>query len=74
MELVKHAYFEREIKPYLSDAWIDESKTTVGYEIPLTRYFYSYTAPEDVESVVERINSLEKDITESLNSLFRKEV
>src|SRR5690554_2770007 len=35
-------YFEREVKPHVPDAWVDESKTRVGYEIPLTRYFYKY--------------------------------
>src|SRR5690606_18887468 len=34
-----HAYIEREVKPFVPDAWIDESKTKVGYEIPLTRHF-----------------------------------
>jgi len=40
-----HVYFEREVKPHVSDAWIDEDKTKVGYEIPLTRHFYKYTPP-----------------------------
>ena len=39
------AYFAREVLPYAPDAWIDESKTKVGYEIPFTRYFYRYEAP-----------------------------
>jgi len=37
-----HEYFEREVKPYVPDAWIDESKTKIGYEIPFTRHFYKY--------------------------------
>lgn len=37
-------YFEREVKPYNHDAWIDKKKTKVGYEIPFTRYFYKYEA------------------------------
>ena len=36
------AYFAREVLPYAPDAWIDHSKTKVGYEIPMTRYFYEY--------------------------------
>ena len=34
-------YFEREVKPYAPDAWMDRSKDKVGYEIPFTRYFYA---------------------------------
>ena len=67
------AYFEREVLPYAPDAWIDEKKTKVGYEIPMTRYFYEYQPPEPVESIVERINALEKDIADSLNVLFNRE-
>src|SRR5699024_7468398 len=36
-------YFEREVLPHVPDAWIDEDKTKIGYEIPFTRYFYKYT-------------------------------
>ncbi len=66
-------YFEREVLPYAPDAWIDHKKTKVGYEIPMTRYFYEYEAPEPVESIMERIQALEKDIATSLDALFRKE-
>lgn len=66
-------YFEREVLPYAPDAWIDKKKTKVGYEIPMTRYFYEYKAPESTESIVERINGLESDITTSLKALFDKE-
>jgi type I restriction enzyme M protein len=67
-------YFAREVLPYAPDAWIDRKKTKVGYEIPMTRYFYEYKAPESVETIVTRINALEKEITDSLNALFPKEV
>ena len=67
------AYFEREVLPYAPDAWIDEKKTKTGYEIPMTRYFYEYQPPEPVESIVERINALEKNIADSLNALFNRE-
>ena len=66
-------YFEREVLPYAPDAWIDEKKTKTGYEIPMTRYFYEYQPPEPVENIVERINTLEKDIADSLNALFNRE-
>ena len=64
------AYFQREVLPYAPDAWIDKKKTKVGYEIPMTRYFYKYQAPEPVETIAERIRGLEKEIAEELAKLF----
>lgn len=66
-------YFEREVLPYAEDAWIDKKKTKVGYEIPMTRYFYEYQPPEKVEDIVERIHALEADIAVSLDKLFAEE-
>lgn len=67
-----HEYFNREVLPYAPDAWIDEKKTKVGYEIPMTRYFYEYQAPESSEAIMFRITQLEEEITNSLNELFGK--
>ena len=67
------AYFAREVLPYAPNAWIDHSKTKVGYEIPMTRYFYEYQAPEAVEDIVARITALEQDISAGLAELFHKE-
>ena len=67
------AYFAREVLPYAPGAWIDHSKTKVGYEIPMTRYFYEYQAPEAVEDIVARITALEQDISAGLAELFHKE-
>ena len=66
-------YFEREVLPYAEDAWIDKKKTKVGYEIPMTRYFDEYQAPEKVEDIVARIHVLEADISASLEKLFAEE-
>ena len=66
-------YFEREVLPDAEDAWIDKKKTKVGYEIPMTRYFYEYQAPEKVEDIVARIHVLEADISASLEKLFAEE-
>ena len=63
-------YMEREVLPYVPDAWVDEKATKVGYEIPMTRYFYKYQPPEAADSIVARISSLESDIAESLKNLF----
>lgn len=64
------AYFKREVLPYAPDAWIDKSKTKLGYEIPMTRYFYKYQAPEKVKDIEKRLEKIEKDITKSLAELF----
>lgn len=66
-------YFRREVLPYAPDAWIDKKKTKVGYEIPMTRYFYEYQPPEPVEDILSRITALERDIFAGLHSLFTKE-
>lgn len=67
------AYFAREVLPYAPDAWIDKSKTKVGYEIPMTRYFYEYKKPEDSDAILNRIIGLEAEISESLKNLFNTE-
>jgi type I restriction enzyme M protein len=66
-------YFQREVLPYAPDAWIDKTKTKVGYEIPMTRYFYEYQAPEPVETIMARITDLERQISDSLTALFHQE-
>ena len=63
-------YFQREVLPYSPDAWIDTKKTKVGYEIPMTRYFYEYQAPESVDVIAARLHELELDIQSSLDALF----
>ena len=63
-------YMEREVLPYVPDAWVDKKATKVGYEIPMTRYFYKYQPPEASDSIVARISSLESDIAESLKNLL----
>lgn len=63
-------YFAREVLPYAPDAWIDAKKTKVGYEIPMTRYFYEYQAPEKVEDIMSRLHGIEADIQASLDALF----
>lgn len=66
-------YFEREVKPYNPEAWIDKTKTKIGYEIPFTRYFYKYEAPENSDMIAQRISVHEKEIMEALDRLFSKE-
>ena len=66
-------YFKREVLPYSPDAWIDESATKLGYEIPMTRYFYEYAEPESIETIEGRICNLEKKIADSVNAVFHGE-
>ena len=63
-------YIAREVLPYAPDAWIDKKKTKIGYEIPMTRYFYEYQEPEKVEDIMDRLHSIEADIQASLDALF----
>lgn len=57
------AYFEREVKPHVSDAWIDESKTRIGYEIPFNRYFYRYTPPPDIPELLTELQRMKSEIS-----------
>ena len=63
-------FFAREVLPFAPDAWIDTKKTKIGYEIPMTRYFYEYQQPEASEDILSRIIGLEDSISASLKNLF----
>ncbi|EOQ01911.1 SAM-dependent DNA methyltransferase [Bacillus wiedmannii] len=67
-------YFEREVKPYNPEAWIDKKKTKVGYEIPFTRLFYKYQAPEKSEDIAKRIKVIEERIVKSFEHLSGQDV
>ena len=64
------AYFAREVLPYRPGAWIDKSKTKVGYEIPFTRTFYEYEELEPASDIAKRIATREKVLMEELRTLF----
>ena len=64
------AYFEREVKPYNPDAWIDHDKDKIGYEIPFTRTFYEYKQLESADSIAQRIESREQTLMDKLRVLF----
>ena len=55
-------YVRTEVHPYLPDAWHDSKKTKIGYEIPLTRHFYTYTPPRPLQEIDAEIKSLEVEI------------
>lgn len=62
-------YLKAEVLPHVPDAWIDHSKTKVGYEIPLTRHFYVYQPPRPLEEIAGEISQLEKDIMAMLSEV-----
>ena len=55
-------YLEAEVHPYVPDAWHDPTKTKIGYEVPLTRHFYTYTPPRPLEEIDAEIKTLETEI------------
>lgn len=63
-------YFKREVLPFAPDAWIDVKKSKVGYEIPFTRYFYKYEAPQPSAEIMAEILELEKELEGSLQEVF----
>ncbi|MDD3098120.1 MAG: class I SAM-dependent DNA methyltransferase [Candidatus Cloacimonetes bacterium] len=63
------AYFQREVLPHVPDAWIDHSKTKIGYEIPLNRHFYIYTPPRPFEVIEAEMKTLEREIAELLEGI-----
>ncbi len=64
------AYFANEILPHVPDAWIDHTKTRIGYEINFTKYFYEYKKPESSAVLGQRIAALEKDIDGLLKTIL----
>lgn len=57
-------YFDREVKPHVPDAWIDESKTKTGYEINFTKYFYEFKKLRPLAEIKSEILALENSTIE----------
>lgn len=66
-----HAYFQREVLPHVPDAWIDEAKTKIGYEIPFTRHFYEYKPLRPLNEIEAEIRALEVEIQGMLGEVLR---
>jgi type I restriction enzyme M protein len=62
-------YFAEEITPHVPDAWIDRTKTKVGYEIPFTRHFYVYTPPRPLAEIDAELRDLESQIQKLLGEV-----
>ena len=59
-------YMEREVFPFVPDAWVDYKKTKIGYEIPLNRHFYVYEPPRPLEEIETDLRTLEREIADLL--------
>ncbi len=62
-------YFEREVLPHASDAWIDEAKSKVGYEIPFNRHFYVFEPPRPLEAIDAELRAVSANILRMLGGL-----
>lgn len=65
------AYMKAEVLPHVPDAWVDHSKTKLGFEIPFTRYFYVYTPPRPLEEIDAELKSLEAQIQNFLSEAIK---
>ena len=63
-------YFKREVLPHLPDAWIDNSKTKIGFEINFTKYFYKYKPLRSLEEIRNDILALEEETSDSLKEIL----
>ena len=63
------AYFEREVRPHAPDAWIDESKSKVGYEIPFNRHFYVFEPPRPLHEIDKELKAVSARIMAMLGEL-----
>lgn len=62
-------YFERNVLPHASDAWIDEEKSKVGYEIPFSRHFYVFESPRSLHAIDEELKAVSANIMKMLEEL-----
>ncbi len=65
------AYMQREVLPFVPDAWVDPTRTTIGYEIPFTRYFYHYEPPRPAADIAADIRALAQELDGSLARIFQ---
>jgi type I restriction enzyme M protein len=63
------AYFEREVKPHVPDAWMDRSKDKVGYEINFNQYFYQFKPPRSLEEIDADLKKAEEEILRLLREV-----
>jgi len=64
-------FMRDEVLPYVPDAWVDHERTKIGYEIPLTRYFYRYVPPRPLGEIDAEIKKLEDEVRGLLTRVAR---
>jgi type I restriction enzyme M protein len=64
-------YIRDEVLPYVPDAWVDDDRTKIGYEILLTRHFYKYVPPRSLQEIDAEIKQLENEIQQLLAEVAR---
>jgi len=55
-------YYDREVRPHVSDSWMDRSKDKVGYEINFTKYFYQFTPLRSLDEISSDLKTLDDEI------------
>jgi len=68
IEAIADEHLLNEIAPYVNDAWIDHTKTKIGYEIPFIRQFYTYTPPRPAAEIKSEVETLELQIQELMRN------
>jgi type I restriction enzyme M protein len=63
------AYFEREVRPHVSDAWMDRSKDKIGYEINFNQHFYQYSPPRPLKKIDAELKQVEEEILRLLKEV-----
>ncbi len=63
------AYFEREVRPHVPDAWMDRAKDKVGYEINFNRHFYKYRPPRPLKVIDAELKQAEEEIMRLLREV-----
>ena len=64
-------YVAREVLPHVPDAWVDNTKTRIGYEIPFTRHFHKYVPPRSLDEIDAEIDAVEAEIQQVLKGFVR---
>ncbi len=63
------AYFRREVLPHAADAWIDDEKTKVGYEIPFNRHFHVWQPPRPLAAIDAELKVVTERIVQRIQGL-----
>ena len=64
------AFFDKEVKPFVPDAWIDEEKTQIGYELSFTKYFYKPVQLRSLEEITAELRQLEAETAGLLDEIL----